>query len=41
MTDWQDVNKPAADPLVGKTVAQYEIVAKLGGGGMGDRKSDV
>ena len=26
---------PEADPLVGKTVAQYEVVAKLGGGGMG------
>src|SRR5712692_10190516 len=25
----------AADPMVGKTVVQYEIVAKLGGGGMG------
>ena len=29
------VNKTTADPLVGKTVAQYEVVAKLGGGGMG------
>jgi serine/threonine protein kinase/predicted Zn-dependent protease len=27
--------KPSADPLVGKTVAHYEIAAKLGGGGMG------
>jgi serine/threonine protein kinase len=27
--------KPSADPLVGTTVAHYEIVAKLGGGGMG------
>jgi len=35
MTDSAEVNKPAADPLVGRTVAQYAIVAKLGGGGMG------
>src|SRR6185436_12355459 len=27
--------KPSADPLVGKTIAHYEIAAKLGGGGMG------
>ena len=27
--------KPSTDPLVGKTVAHYEIAAKLGGGGMG------
>ena len=25
----------AADPLVGRTIGQYEVVAKLGGGGMG------
>ena len=29
------MSTPTADPLVGKTVAQYEVVAKLGGGGMG------
>lgn len=29
------MNTPTTDPLVGKTVAQYAIVAKLGGGGMG------
>ena len=29
------MDKTTADPLVGKTVAQYEVVAKLGGGGMG------
>jgi tetratricopeptide (TPR) repeat protein len=29
------VEKTTADPLVGKTVAQYEVVARLGGGGMG------
>jgi serine/threonine protein kinase len=28
-------SKPSADPFVGKTVAHYEIAAKLGGGGMG------
>ena len=27
--------KPSADPYVGKTIAHYEIAAKLGGGGMG------
>src|SRR5436190_2193788 len=25
------VTEPAADPLVGKTIAQYDVVAKLGG----------
>jgi tetratricopeptide (TPR) repeat protein len=29
------VTHPGADPLVGRTVAHYEIVARLGGGGMG------
>ncbi|MGH9254837.1 MAG: protein kinase domain-containing protein [Vicinamibacterales bacterium] len=29
------VDKATVDPLVGTTVAQYEIVARLGGGGMG------
>jgi tetratricopeptide (TPR) repeat protein len=29
------VTQPNADPLVGTTVAQYEILARLGGGGMG------
>ena len=29
------MSQPGADPLVGRTVAQYEIVARLGGGGMG------
>ncbi len=29
------MDKAAADPLVGRTVAQYEILARLGGGGMG------
>jgi serine/threonine protein kinase/tetratricopeptide (TPR) repeat protein len=29
------VNTPDADPMVGKLVSQYEILAKLGGGGMG------
>jgi len=29
------VDKTAADPLVGRLVAQYEVVARLGGGGMG------
>ena len=27
--------RPIVDPLVGKTLAQYTILAKLGGGGMG------
>lgn len=26
---------PVADPLIGKTIGQYEIAARLGGGGMG------
>ena len=26
---------PSADPVVGRTISQYEVVAKLGGGGMG------
>jgi serine/threonine protein kinase len=26
---------PDPDPLVGRTVSQYEVVARLGGGGMG------
>jgi serine/threonine protein kinase/tetratricopeptide (TPR) repeat protein len=29
------VEKASADPLVGRTVAQYEVVGRLGGGGMG------
>ena len=29
------MNKSTGDPLVGTTVAQYEVVAKVGGGGMG------
>jgi hypothetical protein len=29
------VDKTTADPLIGTTVAQYEVVARLGGGGMG------
>jgi serine/threonine protein kinase len=29
------VDKTAADPLIGTTIAQYEVVARLGGGGMG------
>jgi serine/threonine protein kinase/tetratricopeptide (TPR) repeat protein len=29
------VDRATTDPLVGTTVAQYEIVARLGGGGMG------
>ncbi len=29
------MDKTTADPLVGRTVAQYEVLAKLGGGGMG------
>ena len=26
---------PSTDPLVGRTIAQYEILARVGGGGMG------
>jgi serine/threonine protein kinase len=29
------VTNPSPDPLVGRTVGQYEIVSRLGGGGMG------
>jgi tetratricopeptide (TPR) repeat protein len=29
------VTHPGADPLVGRTIAHYDIVARLGGGGMG------
>ena len=29
------MDKAPTDPLIGRTVAQYDIVAKLGGGGMG------
>jgi tetratricopeptide (TPR) repeat protein len=29
------VTHPTGDPLIGRTVAQYEIVSRLGGGGMG------
>jgi tetratricopeptide (TPR) repeat protein/tRNA A-37 threonylcarbamoyl transferase component Bud32 len=29
------VTQPPADPLVGRTVAHYEILARIGGGGMG------
>ena len=29
------MTQPGADPLVGRTVAHYEIAARLGGGGMG------
>ena len=29
------MDKATSDPLIGKTVAQYEIAARLGGGGMG------
>jgi uncharacterized protein YjiS (DUF1127 family) len=29
------VDRPVVDPLIGRTVAQYEVLAKLGGGGMG------
>ena len=29
------MTNPSVDPLVGRTVAHYEILAKLGGGGMG------
>ncbi len=35
MTDSQETQGPAADRLVGKTVAHYDIIAKLGGGAMG------
>ena len=33
--DQISVTQPMADPLLGRTVAHYEIVARLGGGGMG------
>lgn len=29
------MQSPPADPLVGRTIAHYEVVARLGGGGMG------
>jgi len=29
------VTNAAGDPLIGRTIAQYEVVARLGGGGMG------
>ena len=29
------VNPTPTDPLIGRTIAQYDVVAKLGGGGMG------
>jgi len=29
------VTHPSTDPLVGRTIAQYEILARVGGGGMG------
>jgi tetratricopeptide (TPR) repeat protein len=29
------VNTPIADPLIGRTIAQYEILARVGGGAMG------
>jgi tetratricopeptide (TPR) repeat protein len=29
------VSNPASDPLVGRTVGQYQILARIGGGGMG------
>ncbi len=34
-TGGSHVNNAAGDPLIGRTVAQYEVVARLGGGGMG------
>ena len=27
--------EPRADPLIGRTISQYEVAAKLGGGGTG------
>jgi eukaryotic-like serine/threonine-protein kinase len=35
MDQFAVLNSPVADSLVGKTVAQYDVIAKLGGGGMG------
>ena len=29
------MTNPITDPLVGRTIAQYEILARVGGGGMG------